>query len=640
MDQPDFDYLGPYHIEKTLGRGGMGTVYKGVHAKSGEEVAIKVIAASVADQSRFRRRFEAEIKTLQRLKHPNIVTLKGVGEEQGRLFYTMEYVDGFTLHDLLRKEGKLVWEDVVEIGIQTMAALKHAHDLGTIHRDLKPANLMLNREGELKLTDFGIAKLFGATDMTVVGTVIGTADYMPPEQAEGKPVTVKSDLYGIGGVLYALLTGRPPFGGKSVPEVLYAVRYNSVPRLDDQVEGVPPELCQLIHQMLEKSPSNRPPTALVVGNRLKALQKGMEKRKSEPPAEPMVSKPKVGSKLTSLDLSDVEDQELRITNAEESVTSVSSSDLSSEGLDETDPHDQATMLAPEVKKLRPGDETPTALASKAMDSLDFAHEEPTPSPIPESQLSAPGPSHYKPVETSNESSFTLTSEEEPEEKSETDWGQVVSIIGMVLLLLACIGFGWYMLPRTQSEEDLHASIVAAADTGDDDELLAVKSDVQEFLRRFPDSDHAAAVQLIADGMELSRWTQILRRRASNAGGRDALSALEQSFLDCMQVRESDYDRGQTMLVALVKVFAPVEGLNPSEQRLVQLAQFALESGKEVSTTDNQAAVELQEMIQKSEKALSGEKLNAYYRDLIMLFGDKPWAQDQMQRIRQRLEQEN
>ena len=91
---------------------------------------------------------------------------------------------------------------------------------------------------------------------------------------------------------------------------------------------------------------------------------------------------------------------------------------------------------------------------------------------------------------------------------------------------------------------------------------------------------------------------------------------------------------------MVKVFAPVEGLNPSEQRLVQLAQFALESGKEVSTTDNQAAVELQEMIQKSEKVLSGEKLNAYYRDLIMLFGDKPWAQDQMQRIRQRLEQEN
>ena len=640
MDQPDFDYLGPYHIEKTLGRGGMGTVYKGVHAKSGEEVAIKVIAASVADQSRFRRRFEAEIKTLQRLKHPNIVTLKGVGEEQGRLFYTMEYVDGFTLHDLLRKEGKLVWEDVVEIGIQTMAALKHAHDLGTIHRDLKPANLMLNREGELKLTDFGIAKLFGASDMTVVGTVIGTADYMPPEQAEGKPVTVKSDLYGIGGVLYALLTGRPPFGGKSVPEVLYAVRYNSVPQLDDQVEGVPAELCQLIHQMLEKSPSNRPPTALVVGNRLKALQKGMEKRKSEAPAEPRESKPEVGSKLTSLDLSDVDDQELRITNAEENVTSVSSSDLSSEGLDETDPHDQATMLAPEAKKPVPGDETPTAYSAKAMDSLDFAHEDPRPSQIPESQLTAPGPSHYTPVETSHESSFTLTSEEEPEEKSDTDWGQVVSIIGMVLLLLACIGLGWYMLPKTQSEEDLHASIMAAADTGDDNELLAVKSDVQEFLRRFPESERAAAVQSIADGMELSRWTQILRRRASNAGGRDALSPLEQSFLDCMQVRENDYDRGQTMLVALVKVFAPVKGLSPGEQRLVELAQFALESGKRVSTTENKAAVELQEMIQKSEKVLSGEKLDAYYRDLIMLFGDKPWAQDQMQRIRQRLEQEN
>ncbi len=183
---------------------------------------------------RFRRRFASEIETLTRLTHPNIVKAIGFGEEQGLLFYSMEFVDGHSLQDHLRQYKRLDWTEVIEIGIEVSAALKHAHDIGIVHRDLKPANLMLTRDGHVKLTDFGIAKLFGSDDMTVVGSVIGTADFMPPEQAEGKSVTVRSDFYSLGSVLYALLAGRAPFAGKSVPEVLYAVRYTTVrtpPRL-------------------------------------------------------------------------------------------------------------------------------------------------------------------------------------------------------------------------------------------------------------------------------------------------------------------------------------------------------------------------------------------------------------------------
>ena len=124
MSQPEFDYLGPYKVERTLGRGGMGTVYQGVHAKSGESVAIKVIATGIANHMRFRRRFAAEVETLKRLKHPNIVQLVGYGEEQGLLFYSMEYVDGHSLHDHLRQHGKLPWQEVVQVGIETTADRK------------------------------------------------------------------------------------------------------------------------------------------------------------------------------------------------------------------------------------------------------------------------------------------------------------------------------------------------------------------------------------------------------------------------------------------------------------------------------------------------------------------------------------
>jgi serine/threonine protein kinase len=177
MSKLEFDYLGPYQVQKLIGRGGMGSVYQGIHTKSGESVAIKVIASGIANQPRFRRRFAAEIEALKRLKHPNIVSLVGYGEEQGMLFYSMEFVAGQSLHDILRSRKTLSWQDVVHVGIETTSALKHAHNIGIIHRDLKPANLMMDGSGVVKLTDFGIAKLFGSTDETAAGSVIGTADY-------------------------------------------------------------------------------------------------------------------------------------------------------------------------------------------------------------------------------------------------------------------------------------------------------------------------------------------------------------------------------------------------------------------------------------------------------------------------------
>ena len=159
MNSPEF--LGPYQLGELLGRGGMGSVYAGVHGKSGQRVAVKLISPHVSDEMRFRRRFDAEIETLKRLRHDNIVQLIGYGEEQGQLFYSMELVEGESLQKRVRREKRLEWLPTIDIAIQVCSALKHAHDIGVIHRDLKPANLILTESDQVKLVDFGIAKIFG-----------------------------------------------------------------------------------------------------------------------------------------------------------------------------------------------------------------------------------------------------------------------------------------------------------------------------------------------------------------------------------------------------------------------------------------------------------------------------------------------
>ncbi|MFN3190716.1 MAG: serine/threonine protein kinase [Aureliella sp.] len=664
MSDPEFDYLGPYRVEKTLGRGGMGTVYLGVHAKTSEVVAIKVIAAGVANQVRFRRRFEAEIRTLQKLKHPNIVSLQGVGEERGLLFYTMEYVDGQSLHDHLRHHTRLPWEDVVEVGVQVTAALKHAHDLGIIHRDLKPANLMLNSDGVIKLTDFGIAKLFGSADMTAAGAVIGTADYMPPEQAEGKGVTAKSDLYGLGSVLYALLCGKPPFTGKSVPEVLYAVRYNPVPSIDQRVEDVPQALSELIHDLLEKSPSKRPPTTLVVRNRLLSIQKGMERIVES--GEHPKSKTSLGTggtvatQLTSLDLSDVDDEELKMTDVsdqnEHSETPLSADESIRDG---NDTHEQKTMLAPrDGLPFEPGDQTPTAFAGSGVsDELPLSGTEnplsdedaivtgdkPSEEKLSEAKsetsvgpLTSGGPSHYTPASEYSEPEYERTPVAAAAEPSSLL--QYASIAGIVAVLLGSISFAWWML-QPKGVDELYADIVAAVDSGDDGRFLLARDQVEEFLTRFPSDERAVEVEGLRDEIELSRWTRILRRRATRSGTEKRLTAMEQAFLDCIDSREKNEPDTESKLNAFLALFESKEELSSSERNLVDLAQYARNNLQRVERKANPALEELESLISDAEANREGEGLKDFYNEILLLYSDKEWAAEQIQRIRKKLETE-
>ena len=221
----DFERLGPYKIGPRIGKGGMGSVYRATSIESGEPAAIKVLAPQLAASEGFRERFQAEVESLKTLRHDGIVNLIGYGEEQGTLYYVMELVDGRSLEEELKAGRRFDWREVVDIAIQVCRALKHAHDHGIIHRDIKPANILIDKHERIKLADFGIARLFGGTQLTVAGGVLGTADYMSPEQAEGKPVTDRSDQYGLGGSMYALLAGRPPFRANNLIEMLQLQRF-------------------------------------------------------------------------------------------------------------------------------------------------------------------------------------------------------------------------------------------------------------------------------------------------------------------------------------------------------------------------------------------------------------------------------
>jgi Protein kinase domain len=190
----------------------------------------------------------------------------------------MEYVEGQNLEQILEKQGKLPWQEVLAIALQVAPAIRHVHDHGVIHRDLKPSNLLRTLNGQIKLTDFGIAKVFASSHLTATGGIVGTAEFLSPEQAAGKVVGRRSDLYCLGCVLYTLLTGRPPFVGKSYVELLHKHRYGQFDSPQKIVPEIPYELDEVVCQLLEKDPEKRPRDALVFMKQMETMSRKLERK--------------------------------------------------------------------------------------------------------------------------------------------------------------------------------------------------------------------------------------------------------------------------------------------------------------------------------------------------------------------------
>lgn len=263
--------LGPFRIGRLLGRGGMGAVYEGIHEERNETAAVKVLLSTLDEDEEIRLRFEAEIDTLKRLRHPNIVRLHGFGEEQGLLYYVMELVDGPSLYQEMKRKRTFQWHEVAKIGLEMCYALKHAHDRGITHRDIKPANILLDRNGSIKISDYGIAHFFGGQRLTEINSVVGTLEYMSPEQALAQPVGPRSDIYSLGAVLYALLSGRPPFTAKNLLEMIRKHQNGAIESIRSTRLEVPEEMETILFDLLASRPEDRPHSAYLVAKRFQSL---------------------------------------------------------------------------------------------------------------------------------------------------------------------------------------------------------------------------------------------------------------------------------------------------------------------------------------------------------------------------------
>jgi eukaryotic-like serine/threonine-protein kinase len=250
---------GRYRLEGLLGHGGMATVYLAHDAELGRPVAIKILAESLAGDAAFRKRLLREARLAARLSHPNVVSVYDVGEtEDRRPYIVMECVEGVTLADLLRERGRLPADEAVDLATQACRGLAHAHAAGLIHRDVKPQNLLLHRDGTLKVADFGIARAAETTALTQVGTVLGTAAYLSPEQAAGEEVTSATDIYALGAVLYELLTGRPPYTADSLADLAAKQAEGAIAPVTELAPEVPRGVEDAVMRSLARNAAYRP----------------------------------------------------------------------------------------------------------------------------------------------------------------------------------------------------------------------------------------------------------------------------------------------------------------------------------------------------------------------------------------------
>jgi eukaryotic-like serine/threonine-protein kinase len=253
------EIAGRYRLQRRLGYGGMSTVHLALDLRLERQVAVKLLAEHLADDPAFVSRFQREAQAAARLIHPNIVQIfdSGLDESAGQHFIVMEYIEGHSCAEILRDEGWVEVPQAVSIIEQACEGLHYAHRHGVVHRDVKPGNLLRSREGQVKLADFGIAKATEQSSITQVGSVLGTAAYLAPEQARGEDAGPPADLYALGVVAYQLISGRLPYEATSLTELALKQQQEEPPRLDGLVAAVTPELAEAVAIALALEPGER-----------------------------------------------------------------------------------------------------------------------------------------------------------------------------------------------------------------------------------------------------------------------------------------------------------------------------------------------------------------------------------------------
>ncbi|MEX0718634.1 MAG: protein kinase [Planctomycetaceae bacterium] len=252
-------WIWPFELRDKIGVGGMGVVYRARYVKDGRLVAVKLLPDDVTTNPTIAARFRREMELLKALKHPHIVQCFGGVSDEKQAFYAMELVEGGTLAELLHKKGRFSPDETIRYGLQMCGALAHAHAAGVIHRDVKPGNFLRTDDGNLKLSDFGIAFVAGESRLTSDGKTVGSFPYMAPEQIRGKPpLSYQTDLYALGCVLFEMLTGKPPFLSDLPADLMRMHLEETPPPVSDLVPDCPILLENAILRLLEKDPEKRP----------------------------------------------------------------------------------------------------------------------------------------------------------------------------------------------------------------------------------------------------------------------------------------------------------------------------------------------------------------------------------------------
>lgn len=608
--EPQPEQMGPYRILRTLGRGGMGVVYQGAHLETGEEAAVKVLASEFTSNEGLRQRFEGEIEALRKLKHPHIVRLIGYGEQDGRLFYSMEYVNGPSLEQELLAGRRFNWCDTADIGISVCTALKHAHDRGIVHRDIKPANLLLDANGTVKLSDFGIAKLFGQTRLTAAGNVLGTADYMAPEQADARPVGPLADLYSLGCVLYTLLAGRPPLTADSFVEMLRKQRTEIPLPVRRYASDVPAEFEVILQELLAKEPAKRIRNATILARRLAAMVHGMATHQGVKE-----------SSQTSVQLSE-EDREFAFA--------------ATVGNTPKPPGDKKTPGDSLGDVPNPTDPTRAATPGE----LGPANEPTVINPLATEQEEAigTGVSHGQ---------FTIVHDKDldrVEEEPETPpW---ISLQTWVLVAsIAAIGLSvWYML-QPPSADRLYKQIQEMTVDRSIESYRVAKPKIIEFLKHYSDDPRSGNLREIETSLELDRLERNFERQTEGRGDLIQTLPIERAYLEALNYMRLDPELGMAKLKAMITLYdnredpeEPFDTTGPTGKCL-ELARRRLKQMNrniQLSTADDLHLIQMQLNHADELEAEDPDRAEAIRRAVLTLYGHKPWAEPAVKRAREKL----
>jgi eukaryotic-like serine/threonine-protein kinase len=579
--------LGPYRIVRKIGRGGMGTVFAGVDDSTGQTAAIKLLAAEMANHADFRERFKAEIETLRKLNHPHIVQILGYGEDQEKIFYSMELVSGSSLEEQLGRGRVFHWREVAQFGIAVARGLRHAHDRGVIHRDIKPGNLLLTEEGTLKLSDFGIARLFGNSRLTGIGSVLGTAEFMAPEQAEGRPVDPRSDLYSLGAVMYVLLARRPLYNARSFTEMLDKQRFEKPAPLRQFATDVPADMEQIIHRLLEKDPARRFGTAMVLERRLETM---LENFVVLPAAPHVTVEPAPQGSQAGVEPSPIDPLALTV----EATFAVGESPSPPESAD-------GATDSPSEPKDVPSPETPAPAEPPAVSGRFI--------PVRPGEL-----------------------DHAPSERAAGSWISPQTI-PLVLGLIALWGLTWYML-QPPSADGLYRRIQRQVERDSTDALDQAEEDINQFLTRYSGDLRADGVREYAEQIEIHHLEKRLER-----GGPQSL--VERMYVDAVNTARSDLEAGIAKLQATIDLFESPGLTSGSVWRCLQLAKRRLgEFRKDYEEQSQEQRTLIQQRLDRADdlRKTDPQRAKRTYRAVLDLYEHKAWAKELVQRARTSLEE--